>query len=116
MSRDFKGFPSLKEVECWGGSLEPEVKLLSLQLYSLPERTVLASLNVLTKNCVTFGEYSSCVINSDDTHKSRLRILVYDLVEGEGKEFGCTANSLKSLGNTKTLNWSIRVTRKSEWV
>ena len=114
MSRDFKGFPSLKEVECWGGSLEPEVKLMSLQMYTLPERTILASLNVITKNCVTFGDYSSCFIDKDDTHKSRLRILVYDLGEGESKDFGCTANSLKSLGNTQTLTWIISVTRKSE--
>ena len=114
MWRDFKGFSSLKEVECWGGSLEPEVKLLSLQLYTLPERTVLASLNVITKNCVTFGDYASCFIDGNDTHKSRLRILVYDLAEGEREEFGCTAISLKSLGNTKTLNWSIYVTRPSE--
>ena len=114
MSRDFKGFPSLKEVECWGGSLEPEVKLMSLQMYTLPERTILASLNVITKNCVTFGDYSSCFIDKDDTHKSRLRILVYDLGEGESKDFGCTALSLKSLGNAKSLSWTTSVTRKSK--
>ena len=115
-SRDFKGISSLQEVECTGRSLKPEVKLLALQLYRLPENVPLASLNVISNSCVTLGEYSYCAINSADTHRSRLRLLVYDLDEGEGREYKCTANTLNSFGNSKIFSWKIPVRRrKSKW-
>ena len=114
LSRDFKDIPSLKEVECWGANLNPDVKLLSLKLYQVTDNSVLASLNVITNSCVTFGDFSSCAIDTVDTHKSRLRVLVADLQEGETRHFGCKANTLKPLGDSETLTWTLSVTRKSE--
>lgn len=113
-SRDFKGIPSLQEVECSGATLKPEVKLLSLQLHRLSDNTALAFLNTYTNNCMTFGDYSSCFIDPDVAHRSRLRILVFDLDEGESRDYGCTVNTMDSYGNPKTSNWKIAVTRESE--
>ena len=114
-SRDFRGISSIQEVECWGGNINSDVKLMSLQMYKLPESTVLASLNVYTNNCMTFGDYSSCVIHPSDKHRSRIRILVHDLEEGESREYGCSANTLNSLGNSVIRNWKLRIIRVSKW-
>lgn len=114
-SHDFREFPSIKEVECDGKSLKSEVKLLSLRLFRVnPESAVeeseaLASLNVFEKTCMTFSEYSSCIINTQDTHSSRLRILVHDLREGETREYGCTANTMTSFGISDSESWEILV-------
>ena len=113
-SRIFKDIPSLQEVECSGGSLKPEVTLLSLQMHRLSDSKTLASLNVFLNTCVTLSSYSSCVIDSGDTHKSRLRVLVDDLAEGESRGYGCTVNTVKSVGNPVTLNWTIHIRRNSK--
>lgn len=110
--RAFRGFSSIHEVKCGGDSLNTDVKLLSLQLFRVnPESKVLASLNVVANSCMTFSEYSSCKIDTQDTHSSRLRILVHDLKEGETREYGCTANTLASLGNSVYEDWEITVER-----
>ena len=113
-SRDFRGISSIQEVECSGGSLNSDVKLISLQLFELPDSTVLASLNVYTNNCMTFSDYSSCTVHPADTHKSKLRILVHDLEEGESREYGCTANTVNPLGNVIFRNWKLLVRRHSK--
>ena len=115
LARDFRGIPSIQEVECWGGHLNSDVKLISLQLFKLPESTVIASLNAISNNCMTFSEFSSCRMHPTDTHKSRLRILVHDLEEGERREYGCTANTVNPLGNVIFRNWKIVIKRISKY-
>ena len=110
----FRGFPSLQEVECWAGHLEAEVKLLSLKLYNVADDTLLAYLNTLTNECMTFLEYSSCDIDTSDTRQSRLRVLVADLKEGESRTYGCKTSSFRSTEEAKTSTWSIVVRRNSE--
>ena len=116
VSRDFKGFPSIQEVECWGNGLKPEVKLLSLRLYRSSDKLVLASLNVFANNCLTYTDYSSCAVNTTDTHRSRLRVLVYDLQEGESREYECKATVVGSEGEAEAIVWRTLVTRRSELV
>ena len=113
-TQEFKGIPSIQEVECWGGGLKPEVKLLSLKLYRVSDSYELGSLNILTKNCLTRSEFSSCYVNSSDTHKSRLRVLVHDLEEEESREYECKALALGPSGDGEEAIWSIIVTRRSE--
>ena len=112
----FRGFPSLQEVECWAGHLEAEVKLVSLKLYNVADDTLLAYLNTLTTECITFLEYSSCSIDTADTRRSRLRILVADLQEGGSRSYGCKASSFRSTEEARTSTWSIVVRRNSEWL
>ena len=113
-SREFRGIASIQEVECSGASLNSDVKVISLQLFQLPDSTVLASLNVYTNNCMTFTDYSSCTIHPEDTHKSKLRILVHDLEEGESREYGCTANTVTPLGNVVFQNWKLLLRKNSK--
>ena len=114
VTRDFKGITSIQEVECLGGGLRAEVKLLSLKLYTLEDNGVVASLNVIANTCLTYTDYSSCSVDTRDTHKSRLRLLVHDLEEGESREYGCRALALHTTGDESGLTWSILVTRKSK--
>ena len=113
-ARDFKGIASIQEMECWGEGLRPEVKLLSLKLYRISDSFVLASLNVFANTCLTYSDFSSCQLSTTDTHKSRLKVLVYDLEEGESRRYGCKATVVKSEGDARELNWSIVVTRRRE--
>ena len=113
-SRDFRGIHSIQEVECWGADLNTDVKLISLQLFELPQSNVLASLNVFTNNCMTYGEFSSCVIHPSESHRSRLRVLVHDLEEGESREYGCTSNTINPQGNSIYKNSKILLRRNSK--
>ena len=113
--RNFKGFESLQEIECWAGHLETEMKLLSLKMYAISDSSVLAYLNTLTNECVTYGEYSSCFIDTVSTRKSRLKVLVADLAEGESREYGCKASVFRSGEEAQTTSWSIVVKRMSEY-
>lgn len=110
--RDFRGFPSIQEVECWGGTLEADVKLLSLKLFEAASDSVVAYVNPLTSECLTFREFSSCLIDAIDTRKTKLRVLVSDLEEGHSREYGCVATRLKAL-DTHKVTWKIAVQRRS---
>ena len=112
---DFKGIPSIQEVECWGEGLKPEVKLLSLKLYRASDNYVLASLNIYANTCLTYNDFSSCYVNSVETHKSRIKALVYDLEEGESRRYGCKATVVQSEGDASELKWSTVVMRRSEY-
>lgn len=114
-ARPFKGMPSIQEVECWGAGLKPEMKLMSLKLYRNSDQSVLASLNVYSNTCLTYVDYSSCHVNSTDTHESRLRVLVSDLGEGESREYGCTALGLRTTGDAGETTWSLLVTYTREY-
>ncbi|KAK7488928.1 hypothetical protein BaRGS_00019885, partial [Batillaria attramentaria] len=87
--RDYRGIPSIQEVECWGGTLEAEVILFSLKMFTIPDKSVLAVARPTTNDCMTFSEFSSCAIDASDTRKSRLRVLAADLEEGESRTYGC---------------------------
>jgi hypothetical protein len=113
-SRNFRGFHSIQEVECSGVTLDPTVKLISLKLVKLPESDVLGSLNVIGNTCLTYGDYSSCIVYPDESHRSKLRVLVHDLSEGESREFGCTANTVNTAGDVIFENWKLLVIRISE--
>ena len=113
-ARDFRGIHGIQEVECWGEYLNSDFRLISLQLYKLPESTVLASMNLLTNNCMTYGDFASCKISPSDPHSSRLRILVHDLEEGDDREYGCTANTVNPQGNSIYKNWKILLKVESE--
>ena len=114
-SRDFRGIPSIQEVECWAEKLGSDVKLMSLQMYKIPGSSVIASLNLYTNNCMTYGEFSSCFISPKDAHKSRLRLLVHDLGEGETRQYKCLVTGVTPSGGTKSLISTLTVTRASKW-
>ena len=94
--------------------MDPEVKLLSLQIHRLSDDKELSSLNVFSNSCVTAVDYSSCVIDTRDSHRSRLRTLVYDLDEGESREYRCTVYTVTPRGKPDTFDWTVVVSRSSK--
>lgn len=94
--------------------MDPEVKLLSLQIHRLSDDKELSSLNVFSNSCVTAVDYSSCVIDTSDSHRSRLRTLVYDLDEGESREYRCTVYTVTPRGKPNTFDWTVVVSRSSK--
>ena len=115
VAREFKGIPSLQEVECWGYGLKPDVKLMSLKLYAESENNVLASLNVFTNTCLTYTAYSSCFVDDSGGHRSTVKVLVSDLREGESRTFGCKLTVLESEGDAADLKRTFVVTRRSKY-
>ncbi|KAK7488914.1 hypothetical protein BaRGS_00019871, partial [Batillaria attramentaria] len=107
--RNFRGIPSLKEVECSGEKLRPELKVVSLRLFKLPGQSLLAYIDHLDNECSTYGEFASCVIDKSDRRKSRLRTLVSDLQEGESRVYGCNATTTNPFGEVHVSTWSILV-------
>lgn len=115
-SQIFRGIPSLLEVECrWAGDMDREMKLWALSVFRFTDNIVLARVNPIADQCVTLEEFSSCFIDQGDTGKSRVKILVSDLDEGESRKFGCNATGLKLSGHTQTQSWSLLVTRQSKY-
>ncbi|KAL8615872.1 hypothetical protein ACOMHN_058939 [Nucella lapillus] len=114
--RDFKGIDSIKEIICQGKGLQTEVKLLSLKLYKISENDVQASLNIYANTCMTYADYSSCRVNSEDTHSSVVKVLVWDLKPGQSRRYGCKATVVRSEGDANEVMWSLVVTRRGQWV
>lgn len=115
ITRDFKGIPSIQEVECWGGHLEQDIAIVTLKLYRVADSFLLAYLNPYAQKCLTFGEFASCVINPEDTRMSKVRVLISDLEEDEIRQYGCNATTFKSVEDAKTMDWIITVQRRSEY-
>lgn len=113
--RDYRGLDSIQEVECSGGNVEAEVKLLSLKLFRVSDNMVLAHASLLNNQCLTYGEFASCTIDTSDFRKSVLRVLVTDLEEGESRTYGCNAASLRGIDDMQKFSWTLSVTRRSEF-
>ncbi|KAK7488910.1 hypothetical protein BaRGS_00019867, partial [Batillaria attramentaria] len=107
--RNFRGIPSLKEVECSGENLTAGLKVFSLAMFKLPEKSLLAYVNHMDNECSTFGDFVSCTIDRSDSRKSRLRTLASELVEGESKVYGCNVSIANSQGHIHLSTWTIPV-------
>jgi hypothetical protein len=113
--RNFRGFPSLKEVECSGASLPAEVTLLtSLTLFRHSNNEVFVYLNSVKQECETFTQYSSCSVGDSDFKKSSVRTLLSELREEETVQIGCNVTALRGRGHAPIfLTWNIHVYRES---
>ena len=127
--RNYRGIESLKEVECSGNTLPNEVKFLSLTLYKkykTPQNSIwkeftLASLETSPENaCITYGEFSSCVIDDSDRRNSVVKTLISNLKGGERTIIGCNVSAVfKFVSGSKKMfyqTWDIEVYRESKFV
>nr|KAG5701997.1 hypothetical protein BaRGS_015732 [Batillaria attramentaria] len=94
--RVFENIPNVLEVQCSGEILDSSSDLLMLTLYSTlystsESRQILASVNLRTEKCVSSQLFASCHLNTRDPKKTKLKVLVADLAEGELRSYGCTA-------------------------
>nr|KAG5686410.1 hypothetical protein BaRGS_016548 [Batillaria attramentaria] len=77
----FQGYDHITEVACTGEPLDSDTDLLSMVLYKLDGKKVIATVNLKNNECSTSDKFSSCVIDSKDSHKTRLTTLILDLAE-----------------------------------
>lgn len=110
----FYGQPTILEVQCSGSGLEANSKLVSLALYGTSKSSIVASVNLVNKECSTSDTFSSCEIHSNDDRRTAVKSLVFDLREGEERQYGCEVNSLRPRGGSQISNWSLLVKAMSK--
>ncbi|XP_025102324.1 uncharacterized protein LOC112568951 [Pomacea canaliculata] len=98
----FYGQPTILEVQCSGSGLEANSKLVSLALYGSSKSSIVASVNLVNKECSTSDTFSSCEIHSNDDRRTAVKSLVFDLREGEERQYGCEVNSLRPRGGRRS--------------
>ncbi|KAL8563675.1 hypothetical protein ACOMHN_035409 [Nucella lapillus] len=111
----FRGLDAIQEVRCSGGEvLDPDAEVMFALLYQQtpPNAKVLATMNVIKKQCTTLEEYSSCYIAESESRLSSLSALVSDLAEGQSRGYGCNVSALMSGVRMETLTWSVTVRRR----
>ena len=96
-----------RRVECSGERLDSDTDLLTMVLYHVPDKRVLATANLKSRECSTSDQFSSCVIDDRDSRSTRLRTLVLDMAEHELRHFGCNLTTFKTDGTTDIISWSI---------
>ena len=106
-TRPFQGHSHITEVECSGERLDSDTDLLTMVLYHVPDKRVLATANLKSRECSTSDQFSSCMINDRDSHSTRLRTLILDMAEHELRHFGCNLTTFRTDGTTDIISWSI---------
>lgn len=110
--RPFRGTPTIQEVTCSGETLDSDINIYAMALFTLPSSRVLAFVDLKDNVCSTSSEFSACNIDVTDSHKTRLITLVQNLEFGEWREYGCNITSLR-LGRAYLVSWRIGVTAQS---
>jgi len=63
----FRGLPSIQQVECTGSKLTSDLDVLTLTLFTIPNNTILAYVNLKNNDCSTSSSYSACVIDHGES-------------------------------------------------
>lgn len=114
--RNFRGFPSLQEVECSGKTLTREVDTLSIMLFRMSDKSPITTVRTSKNTCHTLTDYASCHIDTGDPRKSVARVLVSDLRVGQITVIGCSVTVMYYFGHPQVYNWSIKVTPKCKLI
>ena len=104
----FRGYPSLQELQCSGENLPAGSDLVYMVLFKQATGKILAFINLRKGECSTAEDYVSCDVDSDDTRRSRLRVLLTD-VDSSATAFGCNVTVIGPGGMLKTLSWWLAV-------
>ncbi|KAK7488919.1 hypothetical protein BaRGS_00019876, partial [Batillaria attramentaria] len=106
--RPFRNISSVQEIECTGDGLSSDADVFAMTLFAVEDGQILASVNLKSSQCSTSHSYSACVINHNNSRKSRLITLAVDAEETDRKTYGCNVSSFRS-GLVQSLSWSIPV-------
>ena len=112
--RNFKGHDSLREVECSGKGLNQDVDLLSLSIINKSNGKVFSTLLVFKNACFVTYAFSSCIIDTQNTHLSRLKLLISAPLDGKNLMLVCECNVINLQGKTKAFSWTLIVRKVSE--
>lgn len=112
-ARSFHGFDNIQELECTGRNLDAE-EIMAITMYSVSDDFVLASVQLLSRMCVTWTSYSSCTIIDASTKATKLKMLITDLKEDQDRSYGCNISSYRSGGRMHITSWVIVVKVQSK--
>lgn len=107
----FRGIESIQVIECSGNVLHSDIDLFGMTLFTPVDNKILASVNLKSNECVTSHSYSSCLIDSKDTRKTRLLTLVFEWSDDAHRLFGCNVTSFRA-SQPHLISWFIRISRK----
>lgn len=104
----FRGFQNVQELHCSAGALGPGASVLFMSLYRVKGDTLLASVNVGSRECITVRSFSSCVIDPSDSRKTLLKTLIvnpdYDRAE---VTYGCNVTVVVSGRRANDVSWIV---------
>ncbi|XP_025102308.1 uncharacterized protein LOC112568945 isoform X2 [Pomacea canaliculata] len=103
----FLTFDNIHRVVCSGASLEADVDVMAMVLYRVADDRVLAYVNQAKQECTTSELFVSCDVDTTDSKRSRLSVLISDLAEGETRTLGCNISTIAAGGRFRTLSWRI---------
>lgn len=109
---NFRETETIQEVQCSGDVLEPDVDLMTMSLFLLSNKTILAFVNPWKSECLTNTGFSSCHVSSGRSRQTRLRTLVMALPDRASVTYGCNVTIAKSGGVTGTVSWFLTVRNK----
>ena len=89
---------------------------MTMVLYAADSTGILAAANLRKQECSTSKSYVACLIDATDTRKSKLKVLVDDLVEGESRVYGCNVSAFVSGSRVQLYSWSITIYRISKFI
>lgn len=115
--RDFKGIPSLQEVECSARAISRPVLMCSIKLFKQSNNELLVKLTSSENTCKTYTEFASCtLISSGDRRGSAVRTLVSDWSRGRSIGLGCNGTCvLTHNDHPLVFSWSINAHMKSKF-
>ncbi|XP_076457959.1 uncharacterized protein LOC143291754 isoform X4 [Babylonia areolata] len=108
-TRPFLGLSHMQELECSVEGLPSGSNLYAMFIYERHRERILSSVDVQNRQCSTSEYFNSCVIDSRDPRKSKLRLVISDLAWGERREYGCNASIKTSEGRLKVETWFLTV-------
>ena len=112
--KPFQGIPNIQELSCSGHALDADTTLSSMILFTADDDKILATANIVSKECSTTGVFTSCVLHETDTRQTQLRTLVMDLARDQTRRYGCEISSVRSGERAKTRSWFFEVTGGSK--
>lgn len=110
----FLTFDNIHRVVCSGASLEADVDVMAMVLYRVADDRVLAYVNQAKQECTTSELFVSCDVDTTDSKRSRLSVLISDLAEGETRTLGCNISTIAAGGRFRTLSWRIVLRQASK--
>lgn len=113
--KSFQGVHDIQEVECSGHLLAPYTEVLMMSIFESSSGKELAFVNVGKRECLTYGMFSSCLIDDRNSQKTILKTLVLSAPEGTSRWYGCNLTAIKSGRDVSVIRWSIDARRQSEY-
>ncbi|KAL8563664.1 hypothetical protein ACOMHN_035398 [Nucella lapillus] len=69
--KSFQGLGTIQELTCSGLALDADTTLSSMILFTADDDHILASANIVNKECTTTTVFTSCLLHDSDTRRTR---------------------------------------------